>query len=96
MNNTLDTHLQSGRLPIRFTYHEDRLLMVHTDFMSQQFPIDKLGIEVVNYPKCCKIGFWHGDGDTYQSLYIVPEDYGRVYRWFKKWGWPVPQYPVLT
>ena len=90
----ISTKFKHLDLPLDISVHENKLLMFHTPFMSQQFPLNSVGVEVTLYPEGTKLGIWHHDGETYQSLYIIKEDYQAVREFFKQLGFPVPEISV--
>lgn len=69
---------------------ENDLLMIHSDLGNQQYPLDGIGIEMVGNGAGLKLGIWHVDGKTYQSLYIEGGFFDPLRDWFRGLGFAVP------
>jgi hypothetical protein len=92
MPNKCEVHLKHKSILTTISVFEDRLLMLHTDFMSEQFPMNNIGINVSPRPESTKLEIMHNDTETHQSLYFTKDSEESLMRFFILHGFPMPGY----
>jgi len=81
-------------LKMQFSVFEDKLLFLHSLFMSGQYLINPLAIDVIKHPHNTKVSFFMVDDKhckSYQAYYFKREEFEPLVSYFKSLGFPVPE-----
>lgn len=91
MANNILLKLVGYPITIHLSLHEETLLFIHAPFLSGQWPIDKIGIQVTHERASVKIGITSTDNAMlYQSWIVEAGQFDEIVSYFKGLGFPVP------
>jgi len=73
-------------IELKFSVFDDKLLFLHSKFMSGQYILDRVAIYVKKQPKNVKVSFTstdHGLSNDYQSYYFKSSEYYDLVTYFQ-------------
>ena len=73
-------------IELKFSVFDDKLLFLHSQFMSGQYILDRVAIYVKKQPKNVKVSFTatdYGLSEDYQSYYFKSAEYYDLMRYFQ-------------
>ena len=71
---------------------ENRMLFIHSVFISAQWVLDKTGVEVSDNINSIKLALHNHNIETYQSFYFELEESEKLYLYFKALRYPLRGY----
>lgn len=81
---------------ITFSIFDDRLLFIHSPFTSSQLILNEMGVSLMPQEECLQLQFYLKGGENYLSLFFRTDQGESLYRYFKRLGYPMPDYEILT
>ncbi len=79
---------------LTFSVFDDKLLFLHSDFMSGQYDIDSIGVDITKQPNSVKVAFmsvWKRTVNNYASYYFEAIEFEALRDYFRQLKFPVPQ-----
>ena len=73
-------------IELKFSVFDDKLLFLHSKFMSGQYILDLIDISVQKQPENIKVGFTctiNGLSEDYQSYYFKSDEFSNLVKYFK-------------
>jgi len=87
------TFMLNCDIELTFSVFENKLLFVHSQFMSGQYIMSRIGVIITDPLNSAKVAFISTDfglSDDYQSYYFKIKEYEELIRYFKGLGYPAP------
>ena len=80
------TFMTSNGQVLDFSVLDDRLFMIHGEFISAQWPLDKVGIRVEKQPTNIKLSILSMVNQSYQAFYFERIEYQKLFDYFHLLG----------
>ncbi len=93
------THIQAFKTLagcyLTFSICDGKLLFLHSDFMSGQYDINLISVNITKQPNNVKVAFvsiWSRTIDNYASYYFEADELGSLTDYFRQLKFPVPDH----
>lgn len=83
----------SAGCDLTFSVCDGKLLFLHSDFMSGQYDIDSIGVDITEQPNSVKVAFmsiWARTTNNYASYYFEAGELQPLTDYFRQLKFPVP------
>ena len=94
------THEQAfkalGGCDLTFSVFEGKLLFLHSAFMSGQYDIDLIGVDITKQSSSVKVAFMSLVAtENYASYYFEADEFEALTDYFRQLKFPVPEHVYL-